>query len=107
MEARGDPGKAMTFEELIGRLDELDDELTLYASGGWRATAASPAVAALEPQDGSLPAEADGMEYLLEVAIAREVVEVWSAWRDGREPTTADKCEAILHYARHDAYLPT
>ena len=97
----------MTLRELVERLDELDDGLTLYAKGGIGAGADSPAVAAFEPEDGSVPPEAAGMSYVLEVLGALEVVEVWSEWRDGREPTTDDMLEAILHYAKNDAYLPT
>ena len=46
------------------------------------------------------------MSYLLEVSLAKEVVQVWSEWRDGRRPTAIDKCEAVIYYAEHDAYLP-
>jgi hypothetical protein len=44
--------------------------------------------------------------YLLEVALAQEVLEVWSAWRNGKVPTFAESVEAVVHYAEHDAYLP-
>jgi hypothetical protein len=44
--------------------------------------------------------------YLLEVLIAREVLEVWSAWRDGRIPSVEEACEAIIYYADNDAYQP-
>ena len=33
-------------------------------------------------------------------------VHVRRDWRDGLEPSTGEACEAVLHYARHDAYLP-
>jgi hypothetical protein len=46
------------------------------------------------------------MLYLLEVSLAREVLEVWTAWRDGRRPTISEACEAIIYYASNDAYLP-
>ena len=95
-----------TLRELVGRLDELDREVTLYAEGGRDAQPDAPAVAAIEPEDGSLPPEADGLDYVLEVFIARDVLDVWSKWREGRQPTTDEACEAILHYARRDAYLP-
>lgn len=94
----------MTFAELVERLDALDDDLTIYAAESWSET--SNAVAAREPEDGSLPPEAAGMRYVLEVSIAREVIEVWSKWRGGAVPTTSERCEAILHYAENDSYLP-
>ena len=46
------------------------------------------------------------MRYLLEVFLAKEVVEVWSKWRNGRNPTALDKCAAVIYYAENDAYLP-
>ena len=96
----------MTVRALVARLDELDEEHTIYAVGGPQATPEADAVAALEPDDGSLPPEAIGMAYLLEVNEARSVVQVWAEWRDGRAPSQDEACSAILHYARHDAYLP-
>jgi|tagenome__1003787_1003787.scaffolds.fasta_scaffold20539343_2 hypothetical protein len=97
----------MTLRQLIEQLDELDDALLLYAEGGVHAGPDSTAVAACEPEDGSVPPGAEGMAYVLEVDGARDVVRVWQEWRDGRVPTTDDKCDAILHYARQDAFLPT
>ena len=97
----------MTFGELVERLDSLDGELTIYAEGGPEATKEASAVAAREPEDGTHPAEARGLEYLLEVDEARRVLDVWRRWRGGREPGTNEKCEAISHYAARDAYLPT
>jgi hypothetical protein len=96
----------MTFRELVTRLEQMDDELTLYAVGGPNASPDSPAIAAREPDDGSLPAEAEGMDYVLEVADAQDVIDVWREWRDGRDPTADERCEAISYYARNDAYLP-
>jgi hypothetical protein len=97
----------MTLSALIERLDGLDEDDTIYAVGGPDADGNSPAVAAFEPEDGSLPAEAEGMAYVLEVAVAREVVDVWREWRDGREPALDERVAAILYYARNDAYMPT
>lgn len=45
-------------------------------------------------------------EYLLEVELAQEVVEVWSLWRGGRHPTALEAVNAVIHYAEHDAYQP-
>lgn len=94
----------MTLAEILAKIDELDDELTIYSAEPW--SPVSRAVAAREPDDGSLPSEASGMRYLLEVSIAKEAIEIWSQWRAGAVPTIADKCEAVLHYAENDSYLP-
>jgi hypothetical protein len=89
---------------LLSSLDELDDELTIYASPDLTET--SRAIAVKEPEDGSVPPEAADLTYLLEVRLAKEVLRVWSDWRQGAAPTPEDRVEAIVHYARHDAYLP-
>jgi hypothetical protein len=47
-----------------------------------------------------------GFRLVLEVSIAREVLEVWSAWRSGATPSPEQAVEAILFYATNDAYLP-
>jgi hypothetical protein len=51
-------------------------------------------------------AEPQGMAYLLEVDLVQDVLEVWSEWRDGTAPTTAESVAAVVHYAEHDAYIP-
>jgi hypothetical protein len=48
--------------------------------------------------------KAAGLRYLLEVALAKDAVVVWSDWRGGAEPTTDDKLMAVAYYATHDAY---
>jgi hypothetical protein len=93
----------MTVRDVIARLDELDEDETIYAES---AAPEARAVVAAEPEDGSLPEAAAGLPYLLEVALAKEAVEVWRAWRPGRSPTLEDKLEAIAYYAENDAWLP-
>jgi hypothetical protein len=94
---------ARTLLELLDDLESLDDDLTIYADS-WDANA--QAVPALEAEDGATPPEAAGMTHALEVSLAKEAIEVWSAWRDGAVPTSADRVAAVIHYATHDAYLP-
>lgn len=47
-----------------------------------------------------------GMKYLMSVETIREVLEVWSAWRNGAVPTVEQATEAVIYYADHDCYLP-
>jgi hypothetical protein len=97
---------ARPLGELLDDLETVEDALTIYAatSNGWDAD--SPAVVAMESEDGLAPPEAVGMAYLLEVGLAREAVRVWSEWRSGATPTTEDRVAAVVYYATHDAYLP-
>jgi hypothetical protein len=96
----------MTLAELLEELPNLDDELTIYTSADADWSCNSPVVAIYEPSDGTLPPEATAMQYLLEVGIAKVVLKVWSQWRGGREPSPQEKCEAVIYYAKNDAYLP-
>lgn len=47
----------------------------------------------------------EGMKYLLEVELAKEVIQVWRDWRNGKEPSPLEKYQAVLYYAENDAYL--
>ena len=90
-----------TFRDVVVALNELDEEAVIYSDG------ASPAAQAVVlPAGDAAKAKAAGLRYFLEVALARDAVDVWSAWRDGSEPTVDDKLMAIAYYATHDAYLP-
>lgn len=62
-------------------------------------------IVALEPEDGASPAEAQGMTYLLEVSLIREVLAAWSSHRGDTFPSLQQACEAVIHYARTDAFL--
>lgn len=70
----------------------------VYARLPWEATSDAVVVA-----DTDHPL---GYEYVLETDLIREVLTVWSQWRDGRAPAVAESVEAVLHYARFDSYLP-
>jgi hypothetical protein len=86
--------------DLLGRLDDLDRDEVIHAARPW--TRDSDAACLAEPDDGSAPS---GLAYLLEVALVHDVAEVWSSWRGGRRPTTEELTDAVIHYAKHDAYL--
>lgn len=95
-----------TLGDLLDGIDGLDPALTLYAPEARPLLPTSPA-RAIPDDEGSIQfLAADGLVYFLEVDIAREVIEVWSAWRDGRVPTVEERVAAVTFYADHDAYLP-
>jgi hypothetical protein len=96
-----------TLSVLVEQLDQLDDDLTIYADGGSGAGPGARAVAAVEREDGMAPPVAAGLDYVLEVFIAKEVVAVWSQWRGGRRPTPVEALRAVVYYAKHDAFEPT
>ena len=93
----------MTLREVIARLEELAADDTIYAES---VAPSARAVVATEPDDGAVPKAAAGLDYLLEVALAREAVDVWRRWRPGRTPTLDDEIAAVTYYAQNDAWLP-
>lgn len=93
----------MTLREVIARLDEFSDEETIYAES---ATPTARAVVAAEPVGRDGPPAVSGLSYLLEVALAREALDVWRRWRPGQTPSLDDQVAAVTYYAENDAWLP-
>ena len=98
------------LKELVRRLndfprgDRYEVGPAIFAKRPWNS--ASPAVVLNEEAlDGVAPSKPE-YTYLLEVSIAREVLDVWSNWRGGQVPTADEAVEAIIHYAVNDAYQP-
>ena len=92
----------MKLIELIGRLAEYDDELTIYAEKPWRGN--SKALVILEPDDGGLPQEAEKnkLEYFLEIFVANEFLEGWNS-KYGKNSTKKETCDRLISYAKNDA----
>ncbi|MFD5618933.1 hypothetical protein [Streptomyces yangpuensis] len=86
-----------TLLDRVQSLDEQPLEGLIYAAKRW--TAGSVAVVA------ALDEPPPGLDYLLEVELVHDVLEVWSSWRDGARPTAAEACKAVIHYAEYDVYL--
>ncbi|MGP3978249.1 hypothetical protein ACTWQF_30380 [Streptomyces sp. 8N114] len=85
------------LKEVLPALDvQQPAESVIHAATPWRADSAATVVSGNAPPCG--------LAYLL--GRARDVLEVWSAWRGGASPSAQERCEAIIHYAEHDAYLP-
>ena len=93
----------MKLREVIDRLNKFPGDETIYAQSP---APSAEAIVAPEPEDASAAAGAVGLPYLLEVAAAREAIEVWQAWRPGQSPTLDDKVAAVIYYAKNDAWLP-
>jgi len=67
--------------DVMSALATADPEATIYV-----ATPAGPqskAIVRVEPEEGRDQA---GLTYLLEVSLARDVLQVWTSWRNGRQP---------------------
>jgi hypothetical protein len=91
--------------DLVDDLDKLDDALVICTTNADHCTPESPAFLR-EPGD-FLPGDKGRIlhEYLLEVSLAKDVIRAWSFARANRKPTEREKCDAIIYYAKYDAYL--
>lgn len=45
-----------------------------------------------------------GKSYFLEVSIAQEFIEDWSANHDGKKPSNEQACKYLIHYSEYDSY---
>jgi hypothetical protein len=94
----------MTLAELVSKLDALADELAIYAAPRWRP--ASPAAALVEPDDGTIPAEAAGKTFFLSVRRAKQII----AARRAAHPELADGpdelARALVYCAIYDEAEP-
>ncbi|MGW2306996.1 hypothetical protein [Actinomadura luteofluorescens] len=92
----------MQLKDAVRDLSSLPRQAVIYVPQSELAVGESTSISLLLPDDE----RPSGWRYLLEVLIAREVLEVWSAWRGNRIPTTREASEAIVYYAENDAYQP-
>ena len=95
----------MNLIEILNNINNLDDELVIYAVKNPNWEMSSPAIALPEPDINKLPSDLKEMSYFLEVDIVKEVLEVWSQWRNGQKPSNNEKFEAVVYYAENDAYI--
>ena len=100
--AQSGVSEPVTLEQLVRELGEFGDELVLFAPAG-SPVSSQTSIYLIDEEAEEPPA---GTDYLLEVSTMKNVLKVWSAWRNGAEPTTEQACEAVLWYADHDAYQP-
>jgi len=100
--------------DIADRLDEFDRDAFIFAErldGVFkpfsRATVLSLSDSEhQEPVSEVAARRAPGLEYCLEIELARDSVEVWSRWRTNKRPSPMDAAEAICHKATHDAWGP-
>jgi hypothetical protein len=104
----------VTILDVCAQLDQMDDDGVIYASrvGGEFTPTSEATVVTVSPEELQRPTReiaarhSPGLDYCLEVFIAKEAVEVWSRWRDGALPTPADRAEAVCYKANNDAWGP-
>src|SRR5436190_12120133 len=91
----------MTLKQIIGELDDLDDDLTIYAERAPEWNESSEA----ELRPSGRAGLGGRFPYFLEIYVAKIVMKAWSHMRGGRVPNLEKKCEALIFYAENDAYI--
>lgn len=99
-------GVAMELIKLLEHLDDFDDNATIYVQMNREIMPNSEAIAVMELPDGRVPSATSNMSYFLEISLAKEIVKVWSNWRNGRLPSAVEKYNALVYYAENDTFLP-
>jgi hypothetical protein len=92
-----------TYREAIEQLDLLDKDHTLWVASRSNIGDTTPCVVGYESDDGARPEAAANMDYLLEVIIASEVLEVWARWRGVCNLSIEERMRIVAHYAEWDA----
>jgi hypothetical protein len=101
-----------TLIEVIDRLDEVDDSdryasPVIFAEGGPDASPSARAIVCPGDEEGTLVCPQDpAVSEVLMVRLAKEAIEVWSAWRGGKKPSRQEKFAAVMFYSQHDAFIP-
>ncbi len=92
----------MRLVAIISRLNELDEDLTIYARKPW--TCDSDSLVAHEPREGGLPQDAlrAEMSYFIEVFIAKDFIAGWIA-SQAATPADEEICARLIRYAMFDA----
>ena len=94
----------MRLAELVEGLDSIGNDLTIYIESSMEWCEASEILLAHTTKSRKVKSGSRCFDYFLEVDLAKDAIEVWSAW-NSRIPTISEKCAAILYYAENDAYL--
>jgi hypothetical protein len=96
----------MNLGQVLTALNDFDADQTIYVSAGEPVSEEPQAVVDQCSGDGSAPLAASGMRYLLEIALARDAIRVWSEWRDGKQPSLDEKVAAVHTTRRTTRFCP-
>jgi hypothetical protein len=90
----------MKLQEALDRVEQLDDMQVVFAKRPW-SLEAETLIGRLDSESRVPKALADqGFDYFLDVAMARQVLEVF----ERRKPTEEERRALLLYYAENDAY---
>jgi len=98
--------KSLELIEALANLEDFDNISYIYIEGGYRSQSSKVVIIPIELIEIKSMKPPKGMEYLIEVETAKDVLKAWSFMRDGRVPSVLEKVIAILYYAKNDSFLP-
>jgi hypothetical protein len=93
-------GKEMNLAEALNQVEDLDDDLVIFAKKPW--SFHSDAIVGLLDDDFKPPKKITdlGFSYFLEIAVAKEVLGVFG----DRGTTIEERSSLLMYYAENDAY---
>ena len=96
----------MKLIDVVDNINQMDENSVIFIAENDLVnedTNATIIPDSLLPGNGRAP---EGLKYLLEVNLVKELIDVWRNWRSGKEPTRKEKYLAFVYFIEHDAYLP-
>jgi len=104
----------MTILQIAARLDEYQEDGVIFAelvNGVFTGDSNAVVLTLSEEELVQNTSEVSnnrcpGLEYCLEIGIAKDARNVWSRWREGQGPIATEIAEAICHKANFDAWGP-
>ena len=86
-------------------LEDIEDGAAIYVMAApiWTERSESEFQELIDEADFP-PVLDDGKQYLLEVFIAKEILEDWSAAFPSSKLSVQEKCRLLVYYAENDAY---
>lgn len=90
----------MNLIDIVNDIENLDVDSTIFAKPPWLPTSAAQAVVLDETYKTPTEIDQAGLEYFLEVHVAKEVLGVFGQ----RSVTQDEKFRLLSFYAENDAY---
>jgi hypothetical protein len=92
-----------TLREIIERIDEFDEDQTVYLDRSSELTPDTLGIVVWAPEDDSVPQEAKGLKCFLDVWHIKEVVEGKARLKKLSRPTLDETVELLIEYAKTGA----
>jgi hypothetical protein len=92
------------FSELLLNYSDYGDEYILFTNNN--ASLGEKTLVYLVNENEIEKAKKEGLKYIIEMFLVKEIIDVWSSWRNNKAPSINNIIEAIKYYVENDTYLP-